>query len=192
MQARVACRTESNQVLFGIIAGLAAKLPVMHFKVGHGSTRLASPVHLGAAHDCEAVGTAWGLAAGGDVSGAHPLTALPQLHVLGRIVSRRRYRHSLIFRVRSIYGKVRNLGGEVLEKQAKITSKGQITVPREVRRVLGVRPGDRLLFEGDEKGVRVRPVRTQSPFAKFKGIGNPGIGSGRKGIVRWVRELRGR
>jgi len=79
-----------------------------------------------------------------------------------------------------------------LEKQAKITSKGQITVPREVRRVLGVRPGDRLLFEGDEKGVRVRPVRTQSPFAKFKGIGNPEIGSGRKGIVRWVRELRGR
>jgi hypothetical protein len=38
----------------------------------------------------------------------------------------------------------------------------------------------------------VRPVRTQSPFAKFKGIGNPGIDSGRKRIIRWVRELRGR
>ena len=61
-----------------------------------------------------------------------------------------------------------------MEKQARITSKGQITVPREVRRVLGVRPGDRLLFESDAKGVRVRPVRTKSPFAKFKGIGNPG------------------
>jgi AbrB family looped-hinge helix DNA binding protein len=79
-----------------------------------------------------------------------------------------------------------------VEKQARITSKGQITVPREVRHLLGVRPGDRLLFESDEKGVRVRPVRTQSPFAKFKGIGNPGIGSGRKGIIRWVQELRGR
>jgi antitoxin PrlF len=79
-----------------------------------------------------------------------------------------------------------------LEKEARITSKGQITVPREIRRVLGVRPGDILLFEGDEKGVRVRPVRTKSPFAKFKGIGNPGIDSGRKGIVRWFRELRGR
>ena len=88
-------------------------------------------------------------------------------------------------------GEVRNLGGEVLEKQARITSKGQITVPREVRRVLGVRPGDRLLFESDENGVRVRLVRTRSPFAKFKGIGNPGIGSGRQGIIRWVRELRG-
>lgn len=74
-----------------------------------------------------------------------------------------------------------------MEKQARITSKGQITVPREVRRVLGVRPGDRLLFESDENGVRVRPVRTKSPFAKFKGIGNPGIRSGREGIIRWVR-----
>jgi hypothetical protein len=55
-----------------------------------------------------------------------------------------------------------------------------------------LRSGDRLLFESDEKGVRVRPVRTESPFAKFKGIGNPGIGSGRKGIIGWVRELRGR
>ena len=58
--------------------------------------------------------------------------------------------------------------------------------------MLGVRPGDRLLFEGDEKAVRVRPVKTKSPFAKFKGIGNPGINSGRKGIVRWFRELRAR
>jgi AbrB family looped-hinge helix DNA binding protein len=75
-------------------------------------------------------------------------------------------------------------------KQAKITSKGQITVPREVRRVLGVRPGDRLIFESDEKGIRVRPLRTKSPFAKFKAIGNPGIASGRKQIIRWVRNLR--
>ena len=28
-----------------------------------------------------------------------------------------------------------------MQKQAKITSKGQITVPREVRRILGVRAG---------------------------------------------------
>ena len=47
-----------------------------------------------------------------------------------------------------------------MQKQARITSKGQITVPREVRRFLGVRAGDRLLFESDGKGVRVRPVRS--------------------------------
>lgn len=79
-----------------------------------------------------------------------------------------------------------------MQKQAKITSKGQITVPREVRRALGVRPGDRLLFEVDERGIQVRPVRTESPFAKYRGIGNPGIRSGRKGIARWIREMRGR
>jgi AbrB family looped-hinge helix DNA binding protein len=40
-----------------------------------------------------------------------------------------------------------------MQKRATITSKGQITVPREVRRMLGVRSGDKLLFESDGKGV---------------------------------------
>lgn len=79
-----------------------------------------------------------------------------------------------------------------MQKLARITSKGQITVPREIRLTLGVRPGDRLLFESDRTGVRVRPVRAKSPFEKYRGIGNPGIPSGRKAIRRWVRELRGR
>ncbi len=79
-----------------------------------------------------------------------------------------------------------------MQKQARITSKGQITVPRDIRRALGVRPGDRLLFESDRSGVRVRPVRARSPFEKYRGIGNPGIPSGRKAVRRWVRELRGR
>lgn len=77
-----------------------------------------------------------------------------------------------------------------MQKQAKLTSKGQITVPREVRRLLGIRAGDRLLFESDEEGVRVRPVRTRSRFSKYRGIGNPGIGSGKKNISRWLQQLR--
>ena len=78
-----------------------------------------------------------------------------------------------------------------MQKQATITSKGQITVPLEVRRILGVRAGDKLMFEDDETGVRVRPVRSRSSFAKYRGIGNPGIGSGRKNIARWLRGMRG-
>ncbi len=78
-----------------------------------------------------------------------------------------------------------------MQKPAKITSKGQITVPREVRRVLGVRAGDHLVFENDGKGVRVRPVRKKSAFSKYRGIGNPKIGSGRRNISRWLRDLRG-
>ncbi len=78
-----------------------------------------------------------------------------------------------------------------MQKQAKITSKGQVTVPREVRQILGVRAGDKLIFENDETGVRVRPLRSQSAFSKYRGIGNPGIAPGREGIVRWLREMRG-
>lgn len=79
-----------------------------------------------------------------------------------------------------------------MQKQAKLTTKGQITIPLAVRRALGLRPGDRVLFEGDKTGIRVRPIRTKSPFAKYRGIGNRGIGSGKKAINRWLRELRGR
>jgi AbrB family looped-hinge helix DNA binding protein len=79
-----------------------------------------------------------------------------------------------------------------VKKKARITSKGQITVPHEVRRALGVRPGDKLLFEQDGAEFRVKPLRAESPFEKYRGIGNPGISSGRKAIVKAVRQLRGR
>ena len=79
-----------------------------------------------------------------------------------------------------------------MEKQAKITSKGRITVPVAIRRALGVRAGDMLLFEEDKTGIRVRPIRAKSPFAKYRGIGNRGIGSGKKAIIRWTRAMRER
>lgn len=78
-----------------------------------------------------------------------------------------------------------------MQKEARITSKGQVTIPRDIRRVLGVQAGDRLVFETGAAGVRVRPVRTQSVFAKYRGTGHPGIPSGRSAIVRWTREQRG-
>ncbi len=75
---------------------------------------------------------------------------------------------------------------------AKITSKGQITVPNQVRRALGVGAGDRLVFEEGASGeMRVMPVRAESPFTRYRGIGNPGIGSGKRAIVKRLRELRG-
>ena len=78
-----------------------------------------------------------------------------------------------------------------MQKQATLTSKGQITVPREVRRALGVRSGDKLPFESDGKGMRVRTVRSKSASSKYRGIGNPEIPSGRKSITRWLRGMRG-
>ena len=78
-----------------------------------------------------------------------------------------------------------------MQREAKITSKGQITVPREVRHALGVKPGDKIVFEQNGKDVSVRPLRSKSVFAKYRGIGNPGMPSGREPVVRKVRELRG-
>ena len=79
-----------------------------------------------------------------------------------------------------------------MQREAKITSKGQITVPREIRHALGVKPGDKVVFEQNGKEVSVRPVRSKSVFAKYRGTGNPGIPSGREHVVCKVRELRGR
>ena len=47
---------------------------------------------------------------------------------------------------------------------AKITSKGQITIPKQVRVRLAVEPGDQLALEFDERGLlRVMPVRKPLP-----------------------------
>jgi antitoxin PrlF len=75
--------------------------------------------------------------------------------------------------------------------QAKLTSKGQITVPKRVRTRLGIKEGDLLAFEDEGDKVVVRPVRKKSPFAKYRGIGNPGIGSGLEAINKHIREIRG-
>jgi len=49
-----------------------------------------------------------------------------------------------------------------------------------------------LEFEDDRNGVRVTAVRKKGVFEKYRGIGTPGIGKGRKGIQKWLRELRGK
>ena len=39
-----------------------------------------------------------------------------------------------------------------MELKAKVTSKGQLTIPKEVRRALGIREGDSLIFDMDDGG----------------------------------------
>ena len=44
--------------------------------------------------------------------------------------------------------------------ESTISSKGQVTVPADVRRQLGVRAGDRIAFVATDEGtVEIRPVR---------------------------------
>ncbi len=53
---------------------------------------------------------------------------------------------------------------------ARITSKGQITIPKEVRQRLGVTTGDALEFEFvDDSKLEVRPVKRRS-IAEFRGL----------------------
>ena len=52
---------------------------------------------------------------------------------------------------------------------AKITSKGQITIPLAVRHRMGVGPGDTLEFQETDAGVLVTKRKTTSPFTKYRG-----------------------
>ncbi len=53
--------------------------------------------------------------------------------------------------------------------KARLTSKGQITVPKAVRKRLGIQPGDELLFEIRGDHVEVVPKRRQG-VAEFVGL----------------------
>lgn len=53
--------------------------------------------------------------------------------------------------------------------KAKITSKGQVTIPKDVRERLGLRPGDAIEFVEDRRGFRVQKRVAASPFKKYRG-----------------------
>ncbi len=53
--------------------------------------------------------------------------------------------------------------------RTKITSKGQVTIPKDVRERLGLRSGDEIEFVDDGKGFRVQKHVVASPFRKYRG-----------------------
>jgi AbrB family looped-hinge helix DNA binding protein len=77
-----------------------------------------------------------------------------------------------------------------MKNVATVTSKGQITVPLEVRTHLGLREGDRVEFLTENGVTVIRPSRGEgNPFAAFAGI----LGTFPRGvddINTWVRDLR--
>jgi antitoxin PrlF len=52
---------------------------------------------------------------------------------------------------------------------AKVTSKGQITIPKEIREKLGVHPGENVGFEERDNLLVISKVVTKSPFDKWVG-----------------------
>ncbi|MUV38873.1 hypothetical protein JNUCC1_02744 [Lentibacillus sp. JNUCC-1] len=55
--------------------------------------------------------------------------------------------------------------------EAKLTSKGQITIPKEIRHLLNLKSGDVLSFDIREDGVMMnkssRPLTIQERFANY-------------------------
>jgi antitoxin PrlF len=70
---------------------------------------------------------------------------------------------------------------------AKVTSKGQVTIPQQVRKLLAIETGDRLAFELEEDGrLRVSRVRNEprplrgflSEYAKDHPVDNEQVRAG--------------
>lgn len=54
-------------------------------------------------------------------------------------------------------------------KPTKITSKGQITLPVEVRESLGLQPGDKVEITDSPYGYIIKKHAMPSPFTKYVG-----------------------
>lgn len=56
----------------------------------------------------------------------------------------------------------------------RVTTKGQVTIPKEIRDSLGIRPGDTVTFEKTESGYEIRKEEPTTadgddPFEKYRG-----------------------
>lgn len=72
---------------------------------------------------------------------------------------------------------------------AKITSKGQITIPKKVRDKLGVSNGERIQFE-EKKGIfYIKKSIKKSPFDRWVGYLTKQKG---KSTDKIIEDLRGR
>ena len=77
-----------------------------------------------------------------------------------------------------------------MNPSSTISSKGQVTIPQEVRLRLGLQEGDRIEFVVEGERTLIRPARqVHNPFERYaSALGTfPG---GAEEINAWVAELR--
>jgi AbrB family looped-hinge helix DNA binding protein len=75
-------------------------------------------------------------------------------------------------------------------RSSVVSKKGQVTVPQEIRRRLGLKVGDRVEFVVAGDRTIIRPARSGvSPFEKYRGALKTFPG-GKQEINAWLRQLR--
>jgi AbrB family looped-hinge helix DNA binding protein len=72
---------------------------------------------------------------------------------------------------------------------AKVTSKGQITIPKKVRAGLGIQPGEDISFEEKNGVFYIKKAMKKSPFDKWVGKLKP---QKRQRTDTIIDDLRGR
>jgi AbrB family looped-hinge helix DNA binding protein len=72
--------------------------------------------------------------------------------------------------------------------RARVTRKGQITIPKQIRDRLGLRPGDDLDVVAEGGMIAIRKRVGSKPFARFRGYLRGHAG---KNADQLVEELRG-
>lgn len=73
----------------------------------------------------------------------------------------------------------------------RVTTKGQVTIPKEIRETLGIEPGDEVVFEETDAGYTIRkqePTTAEGgdPFEKYRGSAE-----GDETMPERMRRLRG-
>jgi antitoxin PrlF len=56
-----------------------------------------------------------------------------------------------------------------MRPRARVTSKGRVTIPKDVRERLGLKPGDEIEFVEDREGFRLRKHIAASVIRKYRG-----------------------
>ena len=76
-------------------------------------------------------------------------------------------------------------------RSSVISSKGQVTVPQEIRIRLGLKEGDRVEFVVEGGNTIIRPARSaENPFEAYAGILRGAFPGGVREINAWVNEMR--
>lgn len=77
-----------------------------------------------------------------------------------------------------------------MKYSSSVSSKGQVTIPQEIRNRLGLAAGDRVDFVVEDGRTIIRPSRSDpDPFEKQMGILGPFPG-GEAGIKAWIDNMR--